>query len=221
MKKITIILLLFASLSLSFLPAGSLPRDVVTLRSNGAYRKMTSVESSASSSSSDVETFLGAGFAIDYDTYFNDYAGAFANIGVTIPVKYTINGIQTQDRDKMDFPVYSQFGFLGRLPFSNTFGLDLRLGFGLVYDKSTTYRFHYYWTTETITVKKVEYQLFGGVGAYMNFDSEGAMAIKVGVNTAYTFATSLLLESGYSKSEIDYKRTGYEIIPYVGLSFGM
>ncbi len=222
MKRIfTIVILALVAASFAF--AGSLPDDVVSIRATGAYRKMTTYNGSQNQDS--VNKLLGLGFAFDYDTYFNDYAGLYVSAGVTIPVKSTVKTGKEETKltiSDSDVPAYTNFGFVGRIPVTNHFGLDFKLGFGVAYDRTVRYKY-YYWWPEYVEYSKVEYQFVASLESCFFFDSEGEFGVKAGVSAAYTFATSLVLSSSYSSwsSEIaDLKITGYEILPYVGLVFG-
>ncbi len=217
MKKriITLLILIALVSSLSF--AGSLPDDVFSIRATGAYRQMTTYNGSSNNS---VNKLLGLGFAFDYDTYFNNFAGLYVSGGVTIPVKSTVGDTYLSISDS-DVPAYSNFGFVGRIPLSNHYGFDFKLGFGVAYDR--TVRYKYMWYNDYIEYSKVEYQMVASLESYFTLDSEGAFGFKVGASAAYTFATSFIVSSSYSPkpSEIeDLKTTGFEIIPYVGVVFG-
>ena len=214
--KIIFTIVILAVIVASFAFAGSLPTDVFSIRATGAYRKMTTYDNNNNSAN----TLLGLGFAFDYDTYFNNYAGLYVSAGVTIPVKSTTGDTKLSISDS-DVPAYSNFGFVGRIPVSNHFGLDFKLGFGVAYDKTVKYR--YYWWYDYIEYSKVEYQMTASLESYYFFDSEGEFGVKLGVSASYTFATSLVVDSSYSnrKRELeDMKITGYEILPYVAVVFG-
>ena len=218
MKKISLILLLLV-LTATTVFAASLPSDVLSVKVVGDYRKMTT-EYNSTEYLDDVNTLMGVGFGFEYDTYFNSFVGAFTTFNVVIPVKSDINGT-SQEFDDRDFPVSAEIGFAGRVPFTSMAGLDLRLGFGVVYDKSTPYYFNPY---EYIYIQKVETQFLGGLGVYGYFDSYGNFGLKAGVDIAYTFHTGLYVDSsrpGSSSRGIeDLKRSGYEVMPYVAFAFG-
>ncbi len=221
MKKLSALLIIML-VTLLTLSAGTLPDEVLTVRAVGDYRKMTSTLGSTSS----VNKLSGAGFAFDYDYYLNNYVGLFTNIGLTVPLKSDVDG-KSQDFEYRDFPVYTQFGMVGRIPLSNTAGLDLRLGFGVTYDKATNYgstivETDYYWIIyHGYTISKVELQTVAGLGFYTNFDSQGSFGIKAGANVAATFYTGIYREGySYSAEVADLKRVGYEIQPYVGFTIG-
>ncbi len=227
MKKKSIILLMLI-LSLAALYAGTLPDGVLTLRGVGNYRKMTSKGGAYTS----VNTLYGVGLAFDYDSYFNNHIGLFIDCGLTIPTKSDVDG-KAQDFENRDFPVYAQFGLVGRMPANNQIGLDFRFGFGFVYDKAVSQRTsttiietrdYYYIIYGNRTISKREYQMVAGVGLYMNLDPDGDMGIRVGAIGAYTFLTGLYEESGSryvpSKEVADLERIGFEIQPYVGFTFG-
>lgn len=219
MKRIFTIVILTVLVA-SFAFAGSIPDDVFSIRATGAYRQMKTYDGSQNS----VNKLLGLGFAFDYDTYFNDYVGLYVSAGVTIPVKSTIKDTSGETKlsiSDSDVPAYSNFGFVGRIPMSNHWGFDFKLGFGVAYDKTVRYR--YYWWYEDIEFSKVEYQMVASLESYYTFDSEGEFGVKVGVSAAYTFATSFVVSSTYSyrTQEIeDLKTTGFELLPYVGVVFG-
>lgn len=222
MKKLSALLIMMVALLT--LTAGTLPDEVLTVRAVGDYRKMTSTLGSTSS----VNKLSGAGFAFDYDYYFNNYVGLFTNVGLTVPLKSDVDG-KSQAFEYRDFPVYSQFGMVGRIPLSNTAGLDLRLGFGVTYDKATNYGSStiiettdaYYFIYRNYTISKVELQTVAGLGFYTNFDSQGSFGIRAGANVAATFYTGIYKEGyNYSAEVADLKRVGYEVQPYVGFTFG-
>ena len=215
MKKISLILLLLV-LTATTVFAASLPSDVLSVKVVGDFRKMTTYDNGYES----VNKLMGVGFGFEYDTYLNSFVGAFTTVNVVIPVKSDINGT-SQEFDDRDFPVSAEIGFAGRVPFTSMAGLDLRLGFGVVYDKSTPYYFNPY---EYIYIQKVETQFLGGLGVYGYFDSYGNFGLKAGVDIAYTFHTGLYVDSsrpGSSSRGIeDLKRSGYEVMPYVAFAFG-
>ncbi len=223
MKKLSALLIIMMAALLA-LSAGTLPDEVLTVRAVGDYRKMTSTRGSTTS----VNKLSGAGFAFDYDYYLNNYVGLFTNVGLTVPLKSDVDG-KSQAFEYRDFPVYTQFGMVGRIPLSNTAGLDLRLGFGVTYDKATNYGSStiidtsdaYYIIYSNYTISKVELQTVAGLGFYTNFDSMGSFGIKAGANVAATFYTGIYREgSRYSAEVADLKRVGYEVQPYVGFTFG-
>lgn len=223
MKKLSALLIIMM-VALLTLTAGTLPDEVLTVRAVGDYRKMTSTGEGVSS----VNKLSGAGFAFDYDYYFNNYVGLFTNVGLTVPLKSDVDG-KSQAFEYRDFPVYSQFGMVGRIPLSNTAGLDLRLGFGVTYDKATNYGSStiiettdaYYFIYRNYTISKVELQTVAGLGFYTNFDSQGSFGIRAGANVAATFYTGIYREGyNYSAEVADLKRVGYEVQPYVGFTFG-
>ncbi len=223
MKKLSALLIIMMAALLA-LSAGTLPDEVLTVRAVGDYRKMTSTAGSTAS----VNKLSGAGFAFDYDYYLNNYVGLFTNVGLTVPLKSDVDG-KSQDFEYRDFPVYTQFGMVGRIPLSNTAGLDLRLGFGVTYDKATNYGSStiidtsdaYYIIYRNYTISKVELQTVAGLGFYTTFDSNGSFGIKAGANVAATFYTGIYREgSTYSTEVADLKRVGYEVQPYVGFLFG-
>lgn len=217
MKKKIITLLILVTLVASLSFAGSLPDDIFSIRATGAYRQMTTYNGGSSNS---VNKLLGVGFAFDYESYFNNYVGLYATVGLTIPVRSTIGETKIAISDS-DIPAYSNFGFAGRIPMSNHYGLDFKLGFGVAYDR--TVRYKYYWWNNYIEYSKVEYQMVAQLESYYNFDSEGQFGLKVGVTAAYTFATSFVESTAYSSrpTEIeDLKTTGFEILPSVGVVFG-
>lgn len=226
MKKISLIILLLV-LTATTVFAASLPGDILSVKVVGDYRKMTAEYNSADYKD-DVNTLMGVGFGFEYDTYFNSFAGLFTTANVVIPVKSDINGT-SQEFDNRDFPVSAQLGFAGRIPFTSMAGLDLRLGFGLVYDKSTPYGYTIFKdgkSTYIVTpayLSKIETQFVGGFGVYGYFDPYGNFGLKAGVDLAYTFYTGLYLDgthSGTSYNIDDMKRTGYEVMPYVAFAFG-
>ncbi len=223
MKKLSALLIIMMAALLA-LSAGTLPDEVLTVRAVGDYRKMTSTRGSTTS----VNKLSGAGFAFDYDYYLNNYVGLFTNVGLTVPLKSDVDG-KSQAFEYRDFPVYTQFGMVGRIPLSNTAGLDLRLGFGVTYDKATNYGSStiidtsdaYYIIYHNYTISKVELQTVAGLGFYTNFDSMGSFGIRAGANVAATFYTGIYREGyNYSAEVADLKRVGYEVQPYVGFTFG-
>ncbi len=223
MKKLSALLIIMMAALLA-LSAGTLPDEVLTVRAVGDYRKMTSTRGSTTS----VNKLSGAGFAFDYDYYLNNYVGLFTNVGLTVPLKSDVDG-KSQAFEYRDFPVYTQFGMVGRIPLSNTAGLDLRLGFGVTYDKATNYGSStiidtsdaYYIIYSNYTISKVELQTVAGLGFYTNFDSMGSFGIRAGANVAATFYTGIYREGyNYSAEVADLKRVGYEVQPYVGFTFG-
>ncbi len=223
MKKLSALLIIMMAALLA-LSAGTLPDEVLTVRAVGDYRKMTSTLGSTTS----VNKLSGAGFAFDYDYYLNNYVGLFTNVGLTVPLKSDVDG-KSQAFEYRDFPVYTQFGMVGRIPLSNTAGLDLRLGFGVTYDKATNYGSStiidtsdaYYIIYSNHTISKVELQTVAGLGFYTNFDSMGSFGIRAGANVAATFYTGIYREGyNYSAEVADLKRVGYEVQPYVGFTFG-
>lgn len=227
MKKFSIILLLTCIVVTSTF-AGSLPGDVISINAIGSYRKMTTESVYQSKTEKSTSIFKGAGVGFNYDMYFNNYVGIYGNLFVAVPVKYTVDGTTVTDFNSKDLPLGLQFGCVGRFPLSNTFGLNLRLGIASVYDKQTTYRYrvwtytypYYYYFEETIS--KVEYQLNASANVYYNFDSDGNFGLAFGVNASYTFLTSLIRDtsSGTSQNLADLNRSGYEIMPFVGLTIG-
>ncbi len=224
MKKISSILILLI-IALVAVSAASLPEDVLSVRAVGDFRKMTT-EYSSSEYSNDVNTLKGVGFAFDYDYFINSFVGAYTSVSVVVPVKSDINGT-TQSFDDSDFPVSVQLGFVGRVPFASKAGLDLRMGFGIVYDKSTPYGYtvyrdgRYTYILTQSYLSKIETQLTAGVGVYGYFDPDGNFGLRAGVNVAYTFYTGLYIDDRYATINIgDYKRTGYDIMPYLGFTFG-
>ncbi len=226
MKKISLILLLLV-LTVTTVFAASLPSDVLSVKVVGDYRKMTT-EYNSTEYIDDVNTLLGVGFGFEYDTYFNSFVGVFTTVNVVIPVKSDINGT-SQEFDDRDFPVSAEIGFAGRVPFTSMAGLDLRLGFGVVYDKSTPYGYTIVkdgkstYIVTPASLSKVETQFIGGLGVYGYFDPYGNFGLKAGVDLAYTFYTGLYLDStrsGSSYNVDNLKRSGYEVMPYVAFAFG-
>lgn len=225
MKKLSILLILMFAALLA-VTAGTLPDEVLSLRAVGDYRKMTTSGYNTQS----VNKLSGAGFAFDYDYYFNSYIGLFTDVGLTVPLKSDVDG-KSQDFEYRDFPVYTQFGMVGRIPFSNTAGLDLRIGFGITYDKATKYgtvdgiietSSAYYIIYRNYTISKLELQTVAGLGLYTNFDSQGSFGIRAGAMLAATFYTGLYKEGGgrYSEEVADLNRVGYEVQPYVAFTIG-
>ena len=225
MKKFSIIMLILLA-ACTFIFAGSLPDEVMSIRAVGDYRQMTSTSGTYKS----VNKLLGAGVAFDYDLYLNNYVGFFFDFGLTVPVKSDVDGV-SQAFEYRDFPVYTQMGLVGRMPASNTLGLDFRFGIGIVYDKATSYgqvvstyetKNAYFVIYQNYTLSKIECQLVAGLGVYANLDAEGDFGVRVGAMAAYTFATGLYEENGrrYNDQVADLKRVGFEIQPYVALTFG-
>ena len=224
MKKFSIIMLILLA-ACTFIFAGSLPDEVMSIRAVGDYRQMTSTSGTYKS----VNKLLGAGVAFDYDLYLNNYVGFFFDFGLTVPVKSDVDGV-SQAFEYRDFPVYTQMGLVGRMPASNTLGLDFRFGIGIVYDKATSFGTYteidtksaYYIIYQRYTLSKIECQLVAGLGVYANLDAEGDFGVRVGAMAAYTFATGLYEENGrrYNDQVADLKRVGFEIQPYVALTFG-
>ena len=225
MKKLSIVLLIMI-ITVTTVFAGSLPQEVIAIRATGDYRKMTTTANSKDS----VNTLMGAGIAFDYDYYLNSYVGLFTNLGITIPLKSDVDG-KSLDFEDRDFPVYTQFGVVGRVPMTGNAGLDLRLGFGVTYDKATTNNYissiyetsnAYYIIYSDTSFYKVEFQSVAGLGVYMNIDSEGSFGIRAGAMAAATFYTGIYRDNGsrYSTEVADLKRVGFEVQPYIGFTIG-
>lgn len=225
MKKLSIVLLIMI-ITVTTVFAGSLPQEVIAIRATGDYRKMTTTGKSTES----VNTLMGAGIAFDYDYYLNSYVGLFTNLGITVPLKADNDGYALEF-DERDFPVYAQFGVVGRVPMTSNAGLDLRLGFGVTYDKATTYSnpttvvstpYAYYIIYSNTSFYKVEFQSVAGLGVYMNIDSEGSFGIRAGAMAAATFYTGIYRDNGsrYSTEVADLKRVGFEVQPYIGFTIG-
>ncbi len=225
MKKLSIVLLIMI-VTVTTVFAGTLPEEVLAFRATGVYRKMETTSGSTSS----VNTLKGVGFAFDYDDYFNNYVGFFVDLGVTIPLKADNDGYELEF-DERDFPVYTQFGLVGRIPLSNFAGFDLRLGFGVTYDKAVTYSnpttvvstpYAYYILYSNTTFRKVEVQAVAGLGVYANLDSAGSFGFRAGAMVATTFYTGIIRDNGSRNSTevADLNRIGFEIQPYVGFTIG-
>ncbi len=224
MKKLSIVLLIMI-IAVTTVFAGSLPREVITVRAVGDYRKMES----SSGKNTSVNTLMGAGIAFDYDYYLNSYVGLFTNIGVTVPLKSDVDGTEL-DFEERDFPVYCQAGMVGRVPMTSNAGLDVRFGFAVTYDKAVTYTNStlietssaYYLIYQNYSLTKVECQVVGGAGVYMNIDSQGSFGMRAGVMAAATFYTGIYKEdhTKYSTEVADLKRVGFEVQPYVGFTIG-
>lgn len=225
MKKFSIILLLTV-LVISGTFAGNLPGDVIAINGFGSYRKMTTESTAKSTTAESVSILKGAGVSVNYDSYFNDYVGLYGNLLVTIPAYYSVDGEVITDFNSKDFPIGLEFGCVSRVPLSSSYGLNFRVGFGTVYDTSSTYKYKYYipggWTyVTTATYSKFEYQLNASANGYYNFDEDGNFGLTFGVNASYTFLTTLHLDSGTVSEDIaDLKRSGFEIMPFIGFTIG-